>query len=64
MNRAERRKNKKINNMLSKEANNETKKLINKILQPCCYVNNEPLYNGSAVFLKKIQKYQVNIIGI
>ena len=53
MNRAERRKRQKIDNMLSKEANNETKKLINKILQPCCYVNNEPLYNGSAVFLKK-----------
>ena len=53
MNRAERRKRQKIDNMLSKEANNETKRLINKILQPCCYVNNEPLYNGSAVFLKK-----------
>lgn len=53
MNRAERRKRQKIDNMLSKEADNETKRLINKILQPCCYVNNEPLYNGSAVFLKK-----------
>ena len=53
MNRAERRKRQKIDNMLSKEVNNETKRLINKILQPCCYVNNEPLYNGSAVFLKK-----------
>lgn len=53
MNRAERRKRQKIDNMLSKEANNETKRLINKILQPCCYVNNEPLYTGSAVFLKK-----------
>lgn len=53
MNRAERRKRQKIDNMLSKEADNETKRLINKILQPCCYVNDEPLYNGSAVFLKK-----------
>ena len=53
MNRSERRKRQKIDNMLSKEADNETKRLINKILQPCCYVNNEPLYNGSAVFLKK-----------
>lgn len=56
MNRFERRKRQKIDNMLSKEADNETKRLINKILQPCCYVNNEPLYNGSAVFLKKDTK--------
>ena len=53
MNRAERRKRQKIDNMLSKEDKLNEKRLINKILQPCCYVNNEPLYNGSAVFLKK-----------
>ena len=53
MNRAERRKRQKIDNMLSKEDKMNEKRLINKILQPCCYVNNEPLYNGSAVFLKK-----------
>ena len=53
MNRAERRLQQKIENKQAKRADNETKRLINKILQPCCYVNNEPLYNGSAVFLKK-----------
>lgn len=53
MNREYRRFEKKCLKQENKQDRKTAKNTIKKYMGPCCYVNNQPIYSGACVFLKK-----------